>query len=1010
MKYAPINVISSYSFLQSGLTFERIFNAIKKNNYEGVGVADNGVLYGLPEFKAFARKSNIQNIFGIRVTLSDSFVVFANNEEGYKNIIEISKLISDEKLSLDLLKKHLKGTTLVLETNYGEFKVTSLENFSNEYSHYLADISSRCDHFYLGLEINNKQEFKKAQEIRKFVEDRPYDLVAFPRIYYSSKEDAIVLKIVNAIKNDEKLAEKELSGEQYFKPVEAYQKLYTSKELEATINIINFSNFDFNQKRGKMLRYPCEDSKKKLKDDVLTSLNEKGLNDESHISRANYEIQVICEMGYEDYFLIVSDYVNYARNHNILVGPGRGSAAGSLVSYLLGITEVDPLLYDLQFERFLNKARKTMPDIDIDFMDIAREDMVQYMRNRYGSDKVANIVAFQTIQAKQALRDIGRIYDIPNHHIDMLSKSITDKMSLREAYKKLETFRKLVDSDKYFLNIVSLASKIEGLPRQAGMHAAGIIINDEPISDVLPVTLDLNGNYISQFEKDYLEDQGFLKMDFLSLRNLTTIDICLKLIKRNKDVDLDFYHIPYEDDKIFEIISSGQTAGVFQLESSGMKGAINILKPKEFNDIVALLSLFRPGPMENIKEYQARKTNKVKVNYVNDALKEILSPTYGIIIYQEQISKIANVMAGFSLEEADLFRRAVSHKEKDVLLSAKNNFISGAKKNGYSEKIATDVFNDILKFANYGFNKSHAVVYAIIACRMAYLKYYYPLEFYTSLFYTSSGANDMKFSEYVSELKRRQIQIFAPDINVSTSSFEINSSGLVFPLSFIKGISILNSNKIVEERMMNGKFKDFYDFVVRTHPIGISESIIIKLIDAGCFDKLYASRETLRQTVKSACQLADLLYTDSGQIIMDVALESNKNYFVTKDDPKINLEKEYEMLGVMISDNPLRYKKDLLASMGAISIEEAKVSWGNVTTAGIISYIKTIKTRKDSSTMAFLKVFDEVGEMEVTIFPRLFADSFEAIRKNNIVILKGRYDHNEEKPTFACDSIVSLEE
>lgn len=1010
MKFAPLNVISGYSFLQSGLTIDKIASSAKKNDYFGVGICDAGVLYGLPSFVDAMKKNKQKFILGMRITLDDSYGLFAINEDGYRNLIFLSKCVSEDSLTYDRFINHLNGLVVVLETNYGEFANLFKSKLTDEYLKRIAKLSSFPKAFYLGLEVTTKAEFKTANQIREFAKERGYETIAFPRIQYQNTEDAIILKIVEAIERNDELETKELKGQSFFQTNEAYSKLYTKDEIKNTGKVLEINQLEFSSRRGEMLHYPTENAKDTLKSLVYSGLKSKGLEDDSHLTRANYELDVICSMGYEDYFLIVADYVNYAKTHNILVGPGRGSAAGSLVSYAIGITEVDPLEYDLQFERFLNKARKTMPDIDIDFMDIARDDMVQYMRDKYGDKRVSSIATFQTIQAKQALRDIGRVYKIPTHHIDLLSKSITDKSTLRDAYKKLETFRNLVDSDKYFLEIVTLASKIENLPRQAGMHAAGIILNNSPIDEVLPITVDLSNHLISQYEKDYLEDQGFLKMDFLSLRNLTTIDLCLKLINKNKNLNLDFYSIPYNDSSIAKIIGNGYTAGIFQLESAGMKSAIKILKPKEFNDVVALLSLFRPGPMDNIKEYQNRKEGKVKVNYLNNELKKILAPTYGIIIYQEQINSIATAMAGFSLEKADLFRRAVSHKNKEELLSAKTDFVNGAIKKGYKESVALATFEDILKFANYGFNKSHAVVYGIIATRMAYLKCNYPLEFYTSLLMTSSGVNDTKFSEYVNELSKRNLSVYNPDINESTTYFLPKEKGLLFPLNYIHGVSDIVSHKIVEERMTNGEYKDFFDFVKRTYTAKISESVINRLIDAGCFDKLYPCRDALKKTTKFALQMADLSYDKDGQMILDATIDGQKNYFEGKDDPFIKLSLEYEALGIMLSDNPLRYKKDLLQQHNITPLEEAKDNWGKITIAGIINNIKTIKTRKSSNTMAFVKLIDETGEIEVTIFPKTFTECYSILLKNNIIMVKGRYDHNEEKESFVADEIKLLED
>ena len=1009
--FSPLRIITGYSFLKSGLTISKVVNSITKGNFYGGGISDSGVLYGVPSFIEAMEKVKKKYLIGMELFIGDNYlVVYALNEDGYHSLIHLSTLISKGELTFDDLNRHHSGLVGVLETNYGKFKEEFKESNSPEFLKYFAKLSTFVDEFYLGIEVTNKSEFATAKKIREFAKELGYVTIAFPRIRYQNKEDAIILKIANAIDKDEKLDVKEENGEYYFHDLEFYSKLYTKQELDLTSELIDKSIFNFHIKRGEITHFPVDNAEKTLKENVYQGLKDRNIFDEEHISRSEKEIEVISSMGYADYFLIVADYVNYARNHDILVGPGRGSAAGSLVSYALGITEVDPLKYDLQFERFLNKARKSMPDIDVDFMDTARDKMVDYMRERYGANKVANIVTFQTIQAKQALRDIGRIYDYPTRHIDLLSKSITDKVSLKEAYKKIPTFKTLVDSDKYFLNIVSLASKIEGLPRQSGLHAAGIVLNNDPIDTVLPVTIDLNDHYTSQYEKDYLEEQGFLKMDFLSLRNLTTIDYCLSLIYKNHNKKISFYDIPYEDPNIFKLISSGQTIGVFQLESSGMRNAIKIIKPKEFNDIVTLLAIFRPGPMDNIKDYVARKEGKIKTSYLSEDIKNILSPTYGVLIYQEQINKIAQDMAGFSPEEADLFRRAISHKEKKVLESSEVNFINGSIKKGYSQKDSLEMFNHILKFADYGFNKSHSVVYSIIACRMAYLKYYYPLEFYSAILTISSGTTDHKFSDYVSEIKSRKYEVYLPDINKSNKSFIVYDNGLLFPLTNIRGVNELVVNKIIDERTLNGEYKDFFDFVARSYGNKISESVIEKLINAGALDKFNSSRATLRATLHYAYQLAELSYDKDGQLILDVTLENQKQFFNDVDKPIDNLNLEYEELGIMLSDNPLRYKKDLLELNKVVPLNEAKESYGKISIAGIVSDNKVIKVRKTNSTMSFIKIFDETDEIEVTVFPKVYETSYRLLEKNNILLIKGRYEHNKDKESFIADEISLLEE
>ena len=759
-----------------------------------------------------------------------------------------------------------------------------------------------------------------------------------------------------------------------------------------------------------MLHYPVNDSPATLKDSCYKALDKLGLKEnEEYIKRLEYELETIISLGYADYFLIVQDYVSYAKNNGILVGPGRGSAAGSLVSYLLDITQIDPIKNDLQFERFLNPYRKSMPDIDVDFMDIRRDEVVQYMREKYGNERVANIVTFQTIQAKQSLRDIGRVYGYSNNHIDLLSKRISkDKLTLRQAYKSLEEFKQLVDSDKYFLEIVSLASKIEGLIRQSGLHAAGIILNNSPLENALPILTDFSDHYISQYEMGCLEEQGFLKMDFLGLRNLTTIAKCVDLINEHyPDAHLDKQHLPYDDEKVYETISSLQVMGIFQIETMAMKKAIQVLKPNCFDDVVALLALNRPGPMQFIPTYAKRKEGKEAVTYDDHSLEPILKSTYGILTYQEQVNQIATTFANYSMSEADMFRRAISKKNKEEMAKNKEIFIKGALTKGHDEKVATKVFSLIERFADYGFNKSHSVAYAIIACQMAYLKTYYPLEFYAAILETSSSANDTKFNEYVSEMKKRNISIVSPNINKSVKEFTVVDGGLLFPLNAIHGVNELLANAIIEERE-KGEFKDFFDFVARMYAKKISENQIMALIDAGCFDTFNPSRASFRASIKSALQYAELSRKDDGQLDIGFA-DFIKPYLIEDHDDQVeNLDREYETLGIMLSNNPLHYKADILRSKNIVSITDAKEN-RSAKIAGLIRNVKTISTKK-GSTMAFIKLADETDEMELTVFSDLFVQAIALLEKNKLIIAEIKREVREGNVDYIASTISPLED
>ena len=1011
MKFAPIHVISGYSFLQSGLTMDKIVRSVKSNDYYGLALSDNEVMYGLAPLAKAMASLNKPYLFGEQFLINeDVLCLYALNEKGYHNLIRLNLESQRNGLTLSFLKDNKEGLAAVIETVRGKFK-EKFENSDSDFNHYLLDYSSIYgDNFYLGIEVTSKEEAGYANKIRRFANEYTYECIAFPRIRYEKKEDAITIKIVEAIADDNRIKERKEDGQEYFMLESNYEKIYTKKEMDNTVKLISSSTFKFDNKRGELLHYPVDDAKESLKQLCFDSLKRLNLEEEKYICRLNHELEVIFEMGYADYFLIVQDYVKYAKENGILVGPGRGSAAGSLVSYLLGITEVDPLKYDLQFERFLNPYRKTMPDIDVDFMDISREAMFTYMRQKYGTSRVGNIVTFQTIGAKQSLRDIGRIYEFPERYISLLSKNITIKdASLREAYKKIPEFKKIVDSDKEFLTIVSLASKIEGLPRQSGLHPAGVILNNNPLDESVPVSVDMNDNYITQYEAEYLESQGFLKMDFLALSNLTIIYNCVNLINRNhKDANINPYTIPYEEKEIFDLISSNKTMGLFQIETTPMKRAIKILKPSCFDDVVALIALCRPGPMTYIPTYSNRKTGKEKYTFISEELKDILSPTYGIIIYQEQVNSIATKMAGFSLSEADMFRRAVSKKDKAQLGALEKQFVEGSINNGYKREEAQKVFADILRFADYGFNKSHSVVYSIIACRMAYLKVHYPLEFYAALFDSSAATSDTKFNEYVIEMKQMGIKLLPPSINHSSFNFAIKDNSLLLPLTAIRGVNITLMEKINEERKENGLFKDYYNFALRMYPRGINESQILALIDGGALDEFHPSRQSMRMNAKAALQYAELNYSEDGQLSIGIEAFGAPLLREFKDDPIDNLNREYEAIGIMLSDNPLRYKKELLEKEKAISINEAKEKREAII-AGIIKDKKIISTKKGDQ-MAFIKLFDEYDEVEITLFPNAYNESSSLLIKNNIIVAKIKREIKGDQVTYIADQIHNLEE
>ncbi len=1020
MKFAPLHIYSGYTFLQSGLTLERIVSNVKKYDYFGAGLTDHHVLYSLPRFISLMESINKPFIPGMEIEFEGNIIcVYALTEEGYLSLASLSSEIlklesnKEKNISLDFLKEKGKNLLAILDTNKGQIKEDFLDVSVDELSiaKKINELSKIFKHFYLGIEIKERSEINHANRVRKFAIEHLYETVAFPHIKYEKESDAIALKIVEAIDHDEKLEEKEAKGNEHFFDEKAYEKIYLPKELLNSVNIVQMSKFDYHQKRGEMLHFPVENSKEFLRKSCYQRLKDLKLDNELYIQRLEKELNVISNMGYDDYFLLVQDYVLWARKNDILVSL-RGSAAGSLVAYLLSISMLDPLKYDLLFERFLNESRKTMPDIDMDFMDNRRNEVIEYCREKYGKERVANIITFQTIGAKQSLRDIGRIYNYPTSHIDRLSKALTNyKYDLRQSYKNLEAFRSLVDSDPYFLEIVSLASKIEGLPRQSSIHAAGVILNDNPIEDNMPVTLDLSDNLLTQYEMNYLEEQGFLKMDFLGLNHLSVISSCVDLINKNHpNAKLDKFNLPYDDPKTYETICSLYTMGIFQLESSGMKNAIKTLKPSSFDDVAALLALFRPGPMDFIPTYAKRKMGKEKIPYMDEKIKPILGPTYGIITYQEQISQLAVAMANMSLVEADNFRRAVSKKKSEILSSMKDSFIKGAMNNGYSLKEANNYYNRIEKFANYGFNKSHSYGYALLSCQMSYLKAYYPLEFYSTILRNSSTTSDTKFNEYVAEMRKIGITMLPPDLNHSSVVFEIKDGSILFPLTGIKGVNRMVGEAIIKERENNGEFKDFFDFILRIYPLKIEDSIIKNLIDSGALDSFSHSRNSLKASLLSAKQFAEVNLPRDGQITLSISLE--KPLLIEMNDEMMErLENEYQSIGIMLSNNPLSLKRKILDKQGVLPISEALIKdiGEEVKIAGIIRLKKVIHTKKGEA-MAFVKIFDENEEMEMTIFPTLYKDVLYITEKNKMIIADGHFEKDKENVTFIAKEITLLEE
>ena len=1003
MQFVPLHVYSGYSFLRSGLSVRKICGLAKKMGYFGVALSDYETMSGYPELTHLLTNQPVQAVYGLDVMIDDTLVsLYLQNEAGYKNLILINLEASRGKLTRLFLLSHQEGLSVVLPAEYSKLHALyKNEDPMADCKKWLFYFSEGFKSFYLGLPYL-PEETSFITFLRKFVEKYPYETVAFPHFLYQKDSDAIVLDIVRAIAADKRLEEKKKTGSDFFLTPEIIQAAYSEQEIAMTMKIADQSSFQFLKKRGGLLK--VKNDRGLSSEDYLRSLAIEGLSkknpDHSPIydQRLDYELSVINKMGYADYFLIVGDYVHFAKTHDISVGPGRGSGAGSLVSYSLDIVTPDPIKHDLLFERFLNPERQSMPDIDVDFADVKREEVVRYLQRKYGHDHVSHIVTMQTIGARQSIRDIGRVYNYEPREIDLLAKSIRgwSNTTLREEYKNNKRFRDLVDSDPYYLGIIQLAAMIEGLPRQSGLHAAGVVLNDSPLQEAIPVKDDPTYGLVCSYEMNYLEEQGFLKMDILGLRNLTIVDRCLELIEKGHGIHLDYQKIPYDDPKAIALIASGKTMGLFQLESPGMKKTLRQIEANRFDDVVATIALFRPGPMENIPHFAKRKKGLEKVTYLCPEMERYLSSTYGIIVYQEQVMQIVRAMAGLSFAQADSFRRAISKKDAAKLKGLQKTFIDGCMKEGHSQKLAQQVYDLIYEFADYGFNKSHALVYAVLACQMAYLKANYPKEFFAAIL-DQTSTKDSKFAEMLSEMKAMHLKLSLPDVNKSSTIFQVDGDALLFPLSGIKSIQSSFCLDLIEERERNGLFRDLFDFARRMKPLGLSLPLLVKLIDAGALDSLeeHHNRSSLRATAASAIGYAEMFVGESGQQVLFEIPIAKPVMVDVPNQAADYLIIEKENLGIMISGSPLTLHKDGLKGETFLPLNEALEQAGSFQSAGAIKSIRAITT-KNKRSMAFLIVYDELSELELTVFSDEYDKLYPILQKDNVILFRAHKDTRRE--------------
>lgn len=994
---------SAYSLLKGSMRIETLVLSAKESGYSAVALTDLNVMYGVPEFLKSCAKHKIKPIIGVELSFylhdnSTQYTVLAKNAQGFQKLLKLSSLANTnpQDVKLDLLKGLEKDIVLIVHNLQGPFEEAIYNQSDDQILEIAQAIKEVFETPYLGLSYQEDAYWKKQNEhLIHLLEPLNFKAVAFPKVYYAKAEDVKLNTVLIGIEKGIRYTEAQALVEnyRYFLEPDEFRTLYDEKSLQNSLNISN-SIEQFSLKSSTYLpKFECPknlNSKQYLTQLCLSGLRkrlEDQKDDGRYRSRLKLELDVIFSMAYEDYFLIVWDFIRFAKTKGIYVGPGRGSAAGSLVAYSLGITHVDPIQYGLLFERFLNPDRISMPDIDTDFPDNRRDEVLAYVLDKYGKDHVAHISTFGTLAAKQVLRDVGKVFELSQYDLNALSKAVPSlpKITLASALKNSKVFAQLVQSDERYQELFQVALKLEGLPRHVSTHAAGIVMSSDVLSDVVPM-IQIEADMMStQYTMEYLEALGLIKMDFLGLRNLTIIDDVVQAIKVKTSADFNIFKIPMDDELTIDLIRKVDTVGIFQLESEGMKNLLSKMKATEFNDIVATIALFRPGPMENIPTYLEARSNPETIHYLHPDLIPILKSTSGIIIYQEQIMQIVQVMAGFSLAKADVLRKAMSKKNAQTLENLKKDFMDGCLRQGYSQSLADDLFNLIFKFANYGFNKSHSVAYGLISYQMAYLKANYPLEFFISLLNSVTGS-EVKSFEYISEAKQHQIKVLSPSVNTSSyESIEENES-IRLPLLMIKGLGSVAVTAILLERE-EGQFKSFHDFITRMSRFKVNRKNFESLIDAGALDIFDHSRNSMKASLDDALNYASMVQKPGDQqALIDLDIIKPLAMIEVKDQFLERLEKEREVLGFYLSSHPISLIKEKLDIKS--NVLQLKVSPALQTVVLMVKKIKMHRTKK-GDMMAFVVGYDEVAEMDIVIMPHLYQSLLNDLKNQSVLKIEG---------------------
>jgi len=1074
--FAHLHVHTEYSLLDGYARINEIFKEVKDLGMDAVAITDHGSMFGVVDFYKRALKEGIKPIIGCEVytaarTMKDKdsirdknsghLVLLAENNIGYKNLIKlVSKAYTEgfyykPRIDYELLEKHTEGLIALSACLAGDIQRLIMERNpekARERAGYLSRIFGK-DNFYLELQDHGIPEQKLVnQELLKISRDLSIPLVATNDVHYIKKEDSRAHDILLCIQTGKILSDTERmkfpSDEFYLKSPEEMKEIfdYAPQALENTVRIAERCkvSFDFDQIYLPEFDVPEGTTNKKyLRKLCLEGLKERyGEITKELMERFEYEIGVIEKMGYVDYFLIVWDFIRFAKENKIVVGPGRGSCGGSIVAYVLKITDIDPIRYKLIFERFLNPERITMPDIDIDFEDDRRQEVIDYVVEKYGKEKVAQIITFGTMAARAAIRDVGRVLDTPYGEVDRIAKLIPTDLGITIA-KALEIsseFKALYDSDRNAKYLIDSALKLEGMPRHASTHAAGVVISKDAVDEYVPLYLH-DDSVVTQFTMGLLEELGLLKMDFLGLRNLSVIKNALKFIEVSQCKKIELNAITFDDPGVFEMISKGDTLGVFQLESAGMRQFMKELKPESFEDIIAGISLFRPGPMDSIPVYIKNKNNPKEIKYVHESLKNILDVTYGCLVYQEQVMQVVRELGGYSFGRSDLVRRAMSKKKMNVMQKERQYFIHGKKdengkieiegcmRRGVPEDAANKIYDDMIDFAKYAFNKSHAAAYAILAYQTAYLKYYYPVEFMAALL-TSVTGNSAKVAQYIQDCKRMNIHVLPPDINTSYKHFTVNDRNINFGLLAIKNVGKGIIASIIKERK-SAPYKSFIDFCERVETSELNKRAVESMIKSGVFDSLKVNRSQLlgcfekviegiqrdkRRNVKGQVSLFDMGSEETLDSLRYDKIPEREEFPM-----KTLLTFEKEMLGVYISGHPLGEYEELISSGKFVTSSEMKepqeigvasrVKDNDLIYAtGVITAVQKKFTR-NNNRMAFLQVEDLYSSFEVIVFPNVYEKCISCIEEDKIIIVYGKISYKEEEePKILAENICELNE